>query len=40
MDNAGKTLKDDQKKPLKDLTGTPFEIKFDFGKPGKPRTDF
>jgi Spy/CpxP family protein refolding chaperone len=39
MSNATKALTDDQKKTLKDLTGEPFEIKFD-RQGGKPRTDF
>jgi hypothetical protein len=39
MTNATKTLTDDQKKTLKDLTGEPFEIKFE-RQGGKPRTDF
>jgi hypothetical protein len=47
--NAQKVLNDDQKKTFKDLSGEPFEIKFEGrqggkpggGKPGdKPRTDF
>jgi len=48
MSNAQKTLTDNQKKTYKDLTGEPFEVKFDRqggrqgGKPGggKPRSDF
>jgi hypothetical protein len=48
MGNALKTLTDDQKKALKDLTGEPFEYKPDAGagrgrgrgQPAKPRTDF
>ena len=49
MSNALKTLTDDQKKALKDMTGKPFEYKPDAGtgrggrgrgQPAKPRTDF
>jgi hypothetical protein len=47
MTSAKKTLNDDQKKQLEELVGKPFEIKFEFGKPGggkpggdKPRSDF
>ncbi|HZT79304.1 MAG TPA: hypothetical protein VFA26_03730 [Gemmataceae bacterium] len=42
MTSAQKVLNDDQKKTFKELTGEPFEIKFDRGgrQGGKPRTDF
>jgi hypothetical protein len=45
MVNVTKTLNADQKKQVEELTGKPFEMKFEFGrgrggKPGKPRTDF
>jgi Spy/CpxP family protein refolding chaperone len=43
MTNATKLLNDDQKKALEEMTGAPFEIRFEFpGRPGgdKPRVDF
>jgi len=41
LSNATKALDDGQKKTLKELTGEPFEIKFERGgKPNKPQTDF
>ncbi len=49
MTSATKVLKPDQKTALKELTGEPFELKMEFGKPGggkpgkpgdKPKTDF
>jgi len=43
--NALKTLTDEQKKQVKTMTGEPFEMKMEFGRPGggkpdKPQTDF
>jgi hypothetical protein len=42
--NATKVLNADQKKQVKEMTGEPFELKIEFGRPGgkpdKPRTDF
>jgi len=42
MTSAKKILNDDQKKQFEELTGKPFELKMEFGKPGgvKPRSDF